>query len=251
MTICRISKNVIKKLNIDINERHLVLETMDDSTTHQGNKGRRGGYTEFTVIQIIKLEMRISFMEDIIDYEAFKNGLVMHYSRIIEEIGKSEKYRDIYVLILQTDVTNRYVSMFWNTESSLNERYEEQVDIYGEDSLSRDQMKFEDAYFAYQEYYDWPDDLDVYIKTIGDYFSAIPDEDNEFFDQAYDRFSTQFISCMIDVLNELKPAIIDLKNITNDFICYVTDHDDTEVFQYATRTVPEDVFSRVCVPYLS
>lgn len=190
--------------------------------------------------------MRITFMEDIINYEAFKNGLVMHYSKIIEEIGKSEKYRDIYVLILQTDLTNSHVSMFWNTESSLDE----QIDNYGLDSLSRDELKFEDAYFAYQEYYDWPDELDAYIKTIEDYFSAIPDEDNEFFDQANDRFSTRFISCMIDVLNELKPAIIELQNITNDFICYVTDHDDTEVFQYAKETVPENVFSRVCVPYL-
>lgn len=250
MTVCRISKKVIIKLKIDINEGQLVLVTMDDSTTHQGNEGRRGGYTEFTAIHI-KLEMRISFMEDIIDYEAFKNGLVMHYSRIIEEIGKNEEYRDIYVLILQTDVTNQYVSLFWNTESSLNERYEEQVEIYGEDCLSRDEMKFEDAYFVYEEYYDWPDDLDVYTKTIEDYFSAISDEDNDFFDQAYDRFSTRYISCMIDVLNELKPAIIKLKNITNDFICYVTDHDDTEVFQYAKETVPEDVFRRVCVPYLS
>jgi len=93
------------------------------------------------------------------------------------------------------------------------------------DSVSRDKMKFEDADFVYQEYYEWPDDLDVYIKTIENYFTAISDEDYDFFDQAYVRFSTPYISCMIDVLNELKPAIIELKNKTNNLICYVTDHD--------------------------
>ncbi|WP_169090879.1 hypothetical protein [Paenibacillus sp. PL91] len=190
-------------------------------------------------------------MKDIIDYEVFKESLVLHYTSVIEQITSSEDCIDIYVLVLCTDVTNTSVELTWNTIGGLDKSYEEQIEIYGDDKYSIQEIKYEIAYFEYGEMYDWPEGLLVFTRTLDQYFSSLPsdtDEECDFYNEAYDHYCSRFIECMIEVLKQLQPAISKL-NKTPDFISYVSDHDDVEAFQYAKETVPEELYNLVCAPY--
>lgn len=190
-------------------------------------------------------------MKDIIDYEVFKESLVLHYTNVIDQIANSEDCRGIYVLVLCTDVTNTSVVLTWNTLNGLDKCFEEQIEIYGDDANSIRELMYEIAHFKYEEMYDWPEDLLVFTRTLDQYFSSLPsdtDEECDLYNEAYDHYCSRFIGCMIEVLNQLQPAIGKL-NKTPDFISYVSDHADVEEFQYAKETVPEELYNLVCAPY--
>ncbi|MGZ9583077.1 hypothetical protein [Paenibacillus marinisediminis] len=189
-------------------------------------------------------------MKDIIDYEVFKDSLVLHYTNVIDHIANSEDCRGIYVFVLCTDVTNKSVVLTWNTLSGLDKSLEEQIEIYGDDAYSIREMKYEIAYFKYEEMFDWPENLLVFTRTLDQYFSSLPidtDEECDLFNEAYDYYCSRFIGCMIEVLKLLQPQLAKL-NKTPDFISYVSDH-DAEEFQYAKETVPEELYNLVCASY--
>lgn len=192
---------------------------------------------------MIETDKKTFIVEDIIDWESFKDCLTRVYTKVIEEFSDTDENKDVYVFVVCTDCNNHSVTMYFNTLAYLNKIVESYSEKYGDEYTARS-LKYSIGDFKFEEY---PDELSVFHFPLSDYFSSIPTNTTEEcvrFNEIYDAYSEYFINCMIEVVKRLEPVLSRL-NRTADFVAYVIDHDAEDEFLYVKETVPEEILKVV------
>ncbi|MGZ9585165.1 hypothetical protein [Paenibacillus marinisediminis] len=181
-------------------------------------------------------------MEDAIDYKLFRKELVEYYTKVLENFSASEDNYNVYALVLESDVGNSDVHIYWN---NLNELDYVMKERYADTKHTVHGIKYSIGDFMHVDDCIGVDESRVWELCLqfDKYTGALCDGPN-YSDELYDYHCERFTMTLIDVLKDLEP-VIKLLNKTDDFIAFVTDRGYEDPLKHAKETIPDEIYSKV------